>query len=160
MFKKIIGALAGLSLALPVQAATWDEVKELADLVAGTGTTVEARVCQRPGIYGYYHFNASQDIDLLVICSNTVDMNDVDMVWEVLAHESTHVMQACNGNYVVKDSYVPRLARELQTYAPQSWATLQQYPIDKRRSEIEAFWMELREPEFVMDWVRDFCYEM
>ena len=159
MFKKIIAALAGLSLALPVQAATWGEVRELADLVAGTGTTVEARECQRPNIYGFYRYNASQGIDLLVICTNTVDMNDVDLVWEVLAHESAHVMQACNGDYIIKDRHVPRIARELQTFAPQSWQTLDLYPIEKQRAEIEAFWMELREPEFVMQWVRDFCYD-
>ena len=85
-------------------------------------------------------------------------MTDPDAVWEVLVHEATHVMQACYGGPVMKDSYVPRVLRELQETAPHYYATLQQYRGDHKRIELEAFWMELRTPQVAADWMLTYCY--
>ena len=158
MFKKILAAFAGLALAAPVSAASWNDVEALVELVKGTGTTVQARSCRQDGIQGFYHFDERQKIDLLVVCTNTVDMNDPDAVWEVVAHEATHVMQACNGGPVVKDSYMPRIIRELQTLTPHYWNVLQNYSDSDKRQEIEAFWMESRPVNVPMEWIKDFCY--
>ena len=60
-------------------------------------------------------------------------MTDSDAVWEVVSHEATHVMQACNSGPVIKDSMVPRVLRELQETAPHYYATLQGYRGDHKR---------------------------
>ena len=158
MFKKILTAIAGVAIAAPVNAASWNDIDTLVELVRGTGTTVEARECQRPNIHGFYHFNQQENIDLMVICTNSVDMTDADAVWETVVHESTHVMQACNGGPIVKDTYLPRILRELQTMTPHYWNILQQYPDSHKRKEVEAFWMESRPVEVPIQWIQDFCY--
>ena len=38
MIKKIIAAVAGLALAAPVNAASWNDIETLVELVKGTGT--------------------------------------------------------------------------------------------------------------------------
>ena len=158
MIKKIIAAIAGLAIAAPVNAASWNDIETLVDLVKGTGTSVQARSCRQQGIQGFYQFNKEEDIDLLVICTNAVDMNDPDAVWEVVAHESVHVMQACNGGPVIKDSYLPRVIRELQSFTPHYWEVLKTYPDNHKRQEVEAFWMESRPASVPIQWIQDFCY--
>ena len=159
MIKRIFTVLAGLAITAPVNATSWTDINTLTDLIKQTGTTVEARVCNREGLQGYYHFDPDQDIDLLVVCKDNVDMSDSDAVWEVVSHEATHVMQACMGGPVLKDSYVPRVLRELQETAPHYYQTLQQYRGDHKRVELEAFWMELRAPDVVHEFLDRSCFE-
>ena len=97
--------------------------------------------------YGYYQFDQAKNIDKLVVCANTTDMSDPDEVWEVLAHEATHTMQACAGGPVIPDKYVPRVLRELQEVAPHYYRLLNEYNGHHKRIELEAFWMELRTPD-------------
>ena len=111
MIKRIFTVLAGLAIAAPVNATSWTDVNTLTDLVKQTGTTVEARDCNREGLQGYYHFDPDQDIDLLVVCKDNVDMSDSDAVWEVVAHEATHVMQACMGAVSYTHLTLPTILR-------------------------------------------------
>ena len=157
MFKTIIATLAGLALAIPGSATSWADVNELQELVTGTGTKIQKLDCPE-GQMGFYHYDKNRNIDRLVYCKNNVDMTDPDAVWEVLVHEATHVMQACHGGPVMKDTYVPRVLRELQETAPHYYATLQEYKGDHKRVEIEAFWMELRTPQVAADWMLTYCY--
>ena len=159
MLKRIATALAGLAFALPANATSWNDINTLGELVSNTGTTISVRECPDNTAHGWYQYNREQNIDLLVICNNVVDMQDPDAVWEVLVHESTHVMQACNGGPILKDSYTPRVLRELQETAPHYYYILQQYRGDHKRMELEAFWMELRSPHVPIKWIRDFCYQ-
>ena len=163
MFNKILAAVAGLAIAipgLPAAATSWRDVETLVNLVKGTGTKVEARNCERAGVQGYYQFSEPHNIDLMVICANAVDMSDSDAVWEVVAHEATHTMQACFGGPILKDSYVPRILRELQETAPHYYATLMEsYEGSHKRHELEAFWMELRSPEDVFHFFNKYCYK-
>ena len=159
MIKRIFTVLAGLAIASPVNATSWTDVNTLTDLVKLTGTTVEARDCGVAGLQGFYRFDDEKDIDLLVVCKDNVDMSDSDAVWEAVSHEATHVMQACVGGPVIKDSYVPRVLRELQETAPHYYATLQQYRGDHKRFELEAFWMELRAPDVVHNFLDNACFE-
>ena len=85
-------------------------------------------------------------------------MDDPDAVWEVLVHEATHVMQACYAGPILKDTYIPRVLRELQETAPHYYAYLQQYRGDHKRVELEAFWMELRTPAVAMEFMNKYCY--
>ena len=158
MFKLLTAAVASLAIAAPSMASSWTDIEELTSLVEQTGTTVQALDCQE-GAMGYYQFDRANDIDRLVVCQNNVDMKDPDAVWEVVAHEATHVMQACQSGPVIADSYVPRVLRELQETAPHYYATLQQYRGAHKRVELEAFWMELRTPAVVMDWMITYCFQ-
>ena len=159
MFKTIIATLAGLAIAAPASASSWADIKELEDLVTGTGTQIQKINCTEPLAQGFYQFDKANSIDRLVYCKNNVDMTDPDAVWEVLVHEATHVMQTCHGGPVIKDTYVPRVLRELQETAPHYYATLQQYRGAHKRIELEAFWMELRTPSVPMDWMVTYCYQ-
>ena len=158
MFKSIFALIAGLAIAVPANATSWADVNRLEALVANTGTDVTAKDCGDRRAYGYYHFNKAKDIDELVVCTNTTDMKDADEVWEVLAHEATHTMQACAGGPILPDKYVPRVLRELQETAPHYYKLLQTYRGDHKRLELEAFWMELRAPSQVMGLFKASCY--
>ena len=159
MLKTIIATLAGLAIAAPASATSWADIKELEDLVIGTGTKIQKLNCPQPQAQGFYQFDKDNNIDRLVYCKNNVDMTDPDAVWEVLVHEATHVMQTCYGGPVMKDTYVPRVLRELQETAPHYYAILQDYRGDHKRIEIEAFWMELRTPQVASDWMLTYCYQ-
>ena len=159
MIKRILGVLAGLTLAVPASATSWTDVNTLLGLVKETGTAVSVRNCEQEGVMGFYQFDKQNNIDLLAICKNAVDMTDSDAVWEVVAHETTHVIQACAGGPFIKDSMVPRVLRELQDTAPHYYATLQGYRGNHKRVELEAFWMELRSPSVPIDWMKTYCFE-
>ena len=95
MLKAIIATLAGLAIAAPASATSWADIKELEDLVTGTGTQIQKINCTEPlAQMGFYQFDKANNIDRLVYCKNNVDMTDPDAVWEVLVHEATHVMQS------------------------------------------------------------------
>ena len=157
MFKTIIALLAGLTIAAPSSATSWADVNELQNLITDTGTKIQKLDCPEV-IQGFYQFDKDKSIDRLVYCKNNVDMTDPDAVWEVLVHEATHVMQTCYGGPVMKDTYVPRVLRELQETAPHYYAALKEYRGDHKRVEIEAFWMELRTPQVAADWMLTYCY--
>ena len=159
MIKQFIAAIAGLAVATPAMATSWTDVNQMVELVKGTGTDVAAIVCDDEGVMGFYNYQPEKDIDVLVVCKDNVPMNDPDAVWEVVVHEATHVMQACQGGPILKDTYIPRVLRELQTTAPHYYQTIQQYRGDHKRVEIEAFWMELRTPEVAMGFMNKFCYK-
>ena len=159
MVKNIIAAaLASIAIAAPSFATSWADIKELEDLVTNTSTKIQKLDCPE-NKQGFYQFNKEKNIDRLIYCKNNVDMTDPDAVWEVLVHEATHVMQTCYGGPVMKDTYVPRVLRELQETAPHYYSILQQYRGDHKRIEIEAFWMELRTPQVAADWMLTYCYQ-
>jgi len=145
--KKLIAlAVAALSIVpLPALAGSWKDIEQLATLVRATGTQVIKTECNEKA-YGYYQYNKDAGIDRLVICTNVTDMSDPDAVWETLAHESTHVAQACVGSNVHKDTYMPRVFRALRTEAPHYAELLKGYSEDDVQSEAEAFYMELQSP--------------
>jgi hypothetical protein len=148
--KKLLATavLATLALPSPAQATSHKDSYRLADLIKSTGTTIAIEHC-RNSEAGNYSYSREQKIDRLTICENNVDMSDADALWEVMAHESTHVMQACMGGHVLKDEYLPRMYRDLKTQAPHYSKIITGYPSTHQLVEAEAFWMELQEPDFV-----------
>jgi hypothetical protein len=156
MKKLIAAAIAALAIATPAQAASHEDSYRLADLIKATGTTIVAEKCRTPEA-GNYHFSKEKKIDRLTICTNYVDASDADALWEVMAHEGTHVMQACHGGNVVKDEYLPRIHRDLKTQAPHYSKLVAGYPSHHQLMEAEAFWMELQEPEFVTELFKAAC---
>jgi hypothetical protein len=139
------------------RAASLEDIKRLEDLINASGTkTVVSDNCP-PDHAGYYESDGKAT-DRLVICRNNVNLGDVDAVWEVMAHESTHIMQACTGSTAIPDERMPRTYRELQTMAPH-YAKLvgRSYASADQRLEAEAFWMELQTPQVVIELFQSNC---
>ncbi|MFN9931687.1 MAG: hypothetical protein ACK55R_01815 [Cyanobacteriota bacterium] len=139
------------------RAASLEDIKRLEDLINASGTkTVVSDNCP-PDHAGYYESDGKAT-DRLVICRNNVNLGDVDAVWEVMAHESTHIMQACTGSTAIPDERMPRTYRELQTMAPH-YAKLvgRSYASADQRLEAEAVWMELQTPQVVIELFQSNC---
>ena len=118
-FKKTIFLLTPLILQgifTPLHSDTRKDIEDLKQLIKSTGTKViDSSNCKKDEL-GHYTFR--DKTDKLVICTNNIDKNDNSAYWEVLAHESAHIMQACNNNNLYKDQYHPRMFRKLKTEAP------------------------------------------
>ena len=113
---------------------------------------------QCPANHAGFYERDNEGRHRLVLCRNVVNLADVEAVWEVMAHESTHIMQACTGSTAIADESMPRTYRELRTRAPH-YAKLINfgYPSSDQRLEAEAFWMELQDPQTVINLVRTLC---
>ena len=153
---------SALMLSTPVLAASWADVGQLARLVEGTGTTLSKNTnafdprCVNN--QGYYSFDKSRNVDVLVICTDNIDTKDPNAVWEVLSHESIHTAQACYNGPLFKDVYLPRMFRTLKTDAPHYTKLLNEYPDNHRRLEAEAFYSELQTTSFVIEAFKKACY--
>ena len=110
-----------LALLVTPAAAGQIETQELLDLIESTGTTVSFNTTTFDefcvGKEGYYSFDPDVE-DLFVVCSDNIDTDDPDAPWESVAHESTHVMQACSGGLVFDQKYLPRTFRKIERKAP------------------------------------------
>ena len=138
------------------------ETTQLLDLIESTGTTVSFNTntfdesCV--GKAGYYSFEADVE-DLFVVCSDNVDTDDPDALWEAVAHEATHVMQACLGGLVFDQEYLPRTFREIERKAPHYAKLLDdKYTGKDTALEAEAFWMELQPPAEVINYFNQACF--
>ena len=151
------GLLITALQAMPARAASLEDIRQLENLINASGTeTIVSGDCP-PNHAGYYE-NDGRSIDRLVICKRNVDMGDVDAVWEVMAHEATHIMQSCTGTTAIADELMPRTFRELQTLAPHYAKLIStQYRSAEQRLEAEAFWMELQTPPVVMELFQRNC---
>ena len=156
--KKLIFVLASLSfhnLFIPVHSDTIKDIEDLKQLIKSTGTQIiESKNCKENEL-GHYTF--LDKTDKLVICTNNIDKNDISSYWEVLAHESAHIMQACNNNNLYKDKYHPRMLRKLKSEAPHYSEILKQYRGQDKIRELEAFDMELKTPELVKEDFEFYC---
>jgi hypothetical protein len=133
------------------------ELRALGGLIRASGTAMIVSDDCPPDHAGYYE-NDGGRIDRLVICRDAVDLDDVRAVWEVLAHEATHVMQACRGTPVLPDAQMPRTLHELRVVAPHYAKLIDRgYARTDQRLEAEAFWMELQPPALVMALFRSSC---
>ena len=141
-----------------VKADTNKDVQDLISLIKQTGTKVQ-KSNQCPGdTYGFYQPPQKDGTgDRLVFCTNNVDLEDTSAVWEVLAHEGAHVMQACNGGLLWKPEYHPRLLRNLKERAPHYAQILDQYRGKDKMVELEAFDMELKTAGTVIRYFTEFC---
>ena len=159
MIKNILTALIASAVALPSLAASQADINRLTALIEETGTTVAHEKCKED-ILGYYQFDSEEKIDKLAICTTGTNMQDLNSYWETLAHEATHVMQACQGGPIIKDTRHPRIIRELKSDAPHYWSIIDSsYGSDDRLVEIEAFWMELQRPGDILFAFEKSCFK-
>jgi hypothetical protein len=164
MKKLLLAALATtLTLANPAAARTFTAVETLVKEVEKTGTTFTIntnnydRECV--GNRGYYAFKKDA-YDVLVLCKDQVDVTDVHAVWEVLAHEATHVMQACTpgGDTAFRDEDHPAMIDDIKRIAPKDLDLIvEAYEKHEWKGELEAFWMMRQDPETVINYLRQIC---
>jgi hypothetical protein len=162
----LFGALlSAVAVAAPLSAqASMADVEAYIDLIQQSGTQIsfnensfDKNCIDRAG---YYHLDPGKQ-DLLVVCVSQVDEKDPDAVWEALAHESTHIMQACSETgYVFKPEYHPRIVRHLQSKAPHYSKMIDTtYKGRSQLQETEAFYMELQPPSDVMGAFTKLCFK-
>jgi len=154
----LILALSGLlGGAKPAKAASLEDIRQLEDLINAAGVvTLVSDQC--PANHAGYYERDNAGRHRLVLCRNVVNLADVEAVWEVMAHESTHIMQTCTGTTAIADEYMPRTFRELRTMAPHYAKLIDLgYPSGDQRLEAEAFWMELQAPATVISQFRSLC---
>ena len=150
--------LGFLALQPAAKADSWRDVEDLIELVKASGTKVQKTADCDGNTLGFYQTPREDGTgDRLVFCTNNLDMEDVSAVWEVLSHESAHVMQACNGGLIWKDEFHPRKLRNLKNVAPHYYQILQEYRGGDRMIELEAFDMELKTASEVKELFFDVC---
>jgi len=153
----ITAAAVLLSLSPASKADTQKDIEDLITMVKKTGTKVlKSNKCDE-GVMGYYQFSKEKNLDQLVLCTNNVNIKDVSAIWEIVSHESAHVMQACNGGPLWKEEYHPRMLRGLKAQAPHYARILKQYRGADKIVELEAFDMELRTPQEVKKLFYEYC---
>jgi len=155
--------LSGLAITLfavssipKASAGTWTDVESLIKEINNTGTSVTEETCSDKNIHGFYELEKDK-VDQITICVDNIDKEDPDQYWETLAHEATHVMQACTGDHALNDSYISRAYRELQSINTTSVSDIQAYGSWNKRQEIEARWMEFQDPLFVIEILKGNC---
>ena len=156
-------AVAALLLTAPVPAslaqagtapgrrpASWADIDNLRSLLMARGTKVLQQDCNQGGLQGLYHDRS----DTIVICRVH---RDPEAVWNTLAHEATHRMQACAGGSITDPRHHQAMARALATYEPQEWRSIALYPREQQLSELEARYTARLPPEQVPRLLRRYC---
>ena len=141
----------GFSSAAPAHSRNWDAIDALRQRLEAKGARVVQRDCQSlPRVQGLYH----RPSDQIVICR--VHQNPA-AVWDTLAHEAAHRMQACYGGSLTRPALHRQMARTLGRRYPQELASLQLYPASRRLSELEARYTAKLEPEQVLSLFKRYC---
>ena len=156
-------ALAGLLLMAPVPAGlaqavttpgrrppSWADIDNLRSLLTAHGAKVLQQDCNQRGLQGLYHDRS----DTIVICRVH---RDPQAVWNTLAHEATHRMQACAGGSITDSRQHAAMARALATYEPQEWRSIALYPREQQLSELEARYTARLAPDQVPRLFRRYC---
>jgi hypothetical protein len=152
----LIASLTAISLMEPGMAATfrpqasWQEIDALRGLLVASGSNVVQRDCNQQGLQGLYH----QPSRTIVICRVH---NDRSAVWNTLAHEATHRMQACAGGTITHAEHHGAMANALATYDPLEWRSLKAYPAREQLGELEARYTAHLPPTQVLKLFRRFC---
>mgnify|MGYP001452007987 FL=1 len=139
--------------------------KTLENLIRNVGTQIKERNDCKNGVQGYYRFEKIQGkktIDEVVICNNNYVFNKPTATeyWRLLAHESTHIMQACLGTNLYGSYQIKDMSYELMDQDENSYRTIHSaYSSSNEDNEIEARWMELQPKQYVIDTLRKHCME-
>jgi hypothetical protein len=156
-------AVAALLLTAPIPAGlaqavtaagrrppSWADIDNLRTLLMAHGTRVLQQDCNQRGLQGLYHDGS----DTIVICRVH---RDPQAVWNTLAHEATHRMQACAGGNITDPRHHAAMARALATYEPEEWRSIAIYPREQQLSELEARYTARLAPEQVPRLFRRYC---
>ena len=135
---------------MPRRSPTWADIDTLRTLLMANGARVVQQDCNQPGLQGLYHGNSGT----IVICRVH---RDPAAVWNTLAHEATHRMQACAGGSITDPRHHEAMARALASYEPQEWRSIAIYPREQQLSELEARYTARLPPEQVPRLFRRYC---
>ena len=130
-----------LSLALllpsaPVRAATWDRIGGYIRLLRRAGVeSLVAKDCP-DGLLGAFH----EGRKVLLMCGNNLP-DDPGYVWVVLAHESAHVMQYCNGGPLMPPALLSREMDQARRRSPDAFHELKMYHVSQHQVEVEALFL-------------------
>ena len=134
----------------PARATNWQAIDELRARLASAGVTVVQRNCSQRGLQGLYHSGS----DTIVICRAH---STPASVWNTLAHEATHRMQACAGGSITHRHQHRAMARTLASYSPNDLRSLQAYPRGQQLAELEARYTAQLPPEQVLQLFDRYC---
>jgi len=152
----LIASLATIALPAPAPAAgarpqaSWQDIDALRGLLVASGSNVVQRDCDQRGLQGLYH----QPSRTIVVCRVH---SDRDAVWNTLAHEATHRMQACAGGTITRAEHHQAMASALATYDPLEWRSLKAYPAREQLGELEARYTAHLPPAQVLQLFRRYC---
>ncbi len=147
------GAAALLLWAVPPAHAsdpTWQAIDRLRQQLSRSGVRVLQRDCGERGLQGLYHHGS----DTIVVCRVH---RDPAAVWNTLAHEATHRMQACRGGPLTDPRHHRAMAAALASRAPADLHSLRLYPARERLSELEARYTAQLPPEQVLQLFERYC---
>lgn len=147
----VLASLAAL-VSWPVRAESWDRIGRYASLIRRAGTaTMVAKDCP-PSLLGAFHSQRNA----LLLCANNLE-NDPKQIWEVLAHESAHVMQHCHGAALLADYQIDEALEAIEARSKTTVQELRLYHQSQRREEIEARLVQILPPQDVEALFRSFC---
>ncbi|MAR06741.1 MAG: hypothetical protein CL862_06540 [Cyanobium sp. NAT70] len=140
----LVVLLAGLLPAVPVQASTWDRIGGYIRLLRKAGVKpLVAKDCPE-GLLGAFH----EGRKVLLMCGNNLP-DDPAYVWVVLAHESAHVMQFCNGGPLMPPALLNRAMDQARRRSPDAFHELQLYHVSQHQVEAEARVVQAMPPDQV-----------
>ena len=136
----------------PVRAESWDRIGRYASLIRRSGTeTMVAKDCP-PSLLGAFH----SERNALLLCANNLE-NDPKQIWVVLAHESAHVMQHCQGGSLLADHQINDALEAIEARSRTTFQELRLYHQSQQREEIEARLVQVLPPQEVEALFRNFC---
>ena len=130
---------------------------DLEEAIRAVETQIEERSDCGYGTQGYYEFSKRRGVDKVVICRNNFSAL-ADDYWKLLAHEATHIMQACLGTTINDPDRLKEMRQELRVLDEDSYRTIHRdYPASRAGREIEARWMETRPRKEVLENLEKYC---
>ena len=116
-----------------VQASTWDRIASYLRLLQRAGVKALVAPDCPLGLLGAFH----EGKQALLMCGNNLP-DDPAVVWVVLAHESAHVMQLCNGGNLMPAALLSREMEVARQQDPNPFHELQLYHSSQHHVEAEA----------------------
>ena len=136
----------------PVQASTWDRIASYLRLLQRAGVNALVASDCPAGLLGAFH----EGKQALLMCGNNLP-DDPSVVWVVLAHESAHVMQSCNGGNLMPATLLSRQVEAARQIDPNPFHELQLYHASQHHVEAEARLIQALPPEQVVALFEKHC---
>ncbi|KZR69675.1 hypothetical protein PMIT1313_01363 [Prochlorococcus marinus str. MIT 1313] len=92
----------------------------------------------------------------VLLCANNLE-DDPTEVWTVLAHESAHVMQACQDGPLLADHQLGKALLTVQLSSPEVVRELRLYHQSQQREEVEARLVQVLPFEEVKSLFLQYC---
>ena len=133
--------LFSLLTAAPLRASSWDQIGRYLQLLKQIDVKPLVATDCPPGLLGAFH----QSRRTLLLCGNNLP-DDPEVVWVVLAHESVHVMQFCNGGPLMPPGLFSASLDQARRTDPVMFQELQLYHSSQHQVEAEARLVQILPP--------------